>query len=286
VPAAEAAPAAAPPSQQADVSMKSETSAAQLLSTIPHINLGDVGRAHVTASYGTLKLQLISSDKLTNAWTDALAKSGLNESSPAGQIHTTVHDIAKRVFTQPDSVAPAFRNYVGSILPNLYSTSSQGIVIGGNVANDVRILNNTIDGTAQGIHVGLSDRKAVPYVSGLQANVVQISGNTILVRLTAEMTGDRHGIFVGSVQSAVISDNHVELFRGPNVGQEIYAIKVSGVLGHRVLIERNAMLSFTMGIFAQTGFSALPQGDLWKAADNVSTSGNWTSCFKVTDNVS
>jgi hypothetical protein len=244
-----------------------------------------LGRAHITATYGTLRLQLISSDKLTNAWSDALAKSGLNESSTAGQVHAAVHEIADNVFKSPEKVAPAFRNYVGGILPNLYSTSSQGIVVGGNVANDVRILNNTVDGTAQGIHVGLSDRKAVPYVSGLQANVVQIIGNTINVRLTTEMTGDRHGIFVGSVESAVISDNHVELFRGPNVGQEIYAIKVVGVLGPRMLIERNAMLRFTMGIFAQTGFSAIPQGDLWKAADNVSTSYNSTSCFKVTDNV-
>ena len=228
---------------------------------------------------------MISSQKLTNAWTDALNKAGLSEASTAGQIHTSVHQIADAVFKSPESVAPGFRNYVSGLLPNLYSTSSQGIVVAGNVANDVRILNNTIDGTAQGIHVGLSDRKAVPYVSGLQANVVQIIGNTITVRLTPEMTGDRHGIFVGSVQSAVINDNHVELVRWPNAGQDIYAIKIIGVLGYRVLVERNAMLGFTLGIFTQTNTREVPQGDLWKAADNVSTSYNYTGPFRVTDNV-
>jgi Family of unknown function (DUF6519) len=284
--AAGATPAPTPQAKQAEsAANKPLLDAMPVLSTLPHLNLGAVGRAHITATFGTLKLQLISSDKLTNAWTDALARSGLNESSAAGQVHAAVHEIADNVLMSPDSVAPAFRNYINGILPALYSTSAQGIVVGGNVANDVRVLNNTIDGTAQGIHVGLSDRKAVPYVSGLQANVVQISGNTINIRLTAEMTGDRHGIFVGGVQSAVISDNHVELFRGPNAGQDIYAIRVVGVLGPRVLIERNAMLRFSLGIYAQTGFSTLPQGDLWKAADNVSTSYNWTSCFKVTDNV-
>jgi hypothetical protein len=87
------------------------------------------------------------------------------------------------------------------------------------------------------------------------------------------------------VESAVINDNHVELLRGPNAGQDIYAIKVVGVLGPRVLIERNAMLSFTLGIFVQANARQAPYFDLWKAADNVSTSTNWTGPFRVTDNV-
>jgi hypothetical protein len=277
---------AAPKTMQTDVVPQAQSvDKAQAISTLPHVNLGAVGRAHINATFGTFKLQMISSEKLTNAWTDALIKAGLNESSTAGQIHTAVHQVAEAVFKSPDSVAPAFRNYVNALLPALYSTSSQGIVVAGNVANDVRILNNTIDGTAQGIHLGLSDRKAVPYVSGLQASVVQISGNTITVRLTPEMTGDRHGIFVGSVESAVINDNHVQLVRGPNAGQDIYAIKVIGVLGPRVLVERNAMLNFTLGIFVQASPRQAPYGDLWKAADNVSTSPNHTGPFRVTDNV-
>jgi hypothetical protein len=280
------APAAATGQPQTNTVIKTQAVDGLLgLSTLPKINLGEIGRAHVTATYGTLRLQLISSDKLTNAWSDALTKSGLNQASTAGQVHTAVHAIAERVFTNPDSVAPAFRNFVSNLLPALYSTSSQGIVIGGNVANDVRILNNTIDGTAQGVHVGLSDRKAVPYVRGLRANAVQISGNTINIRLTSEMTGDRHGIFIGCVQSAVLSDNHLQLFRGPNAGQSIYGIKVSGLFGPRVLVERNAIFGFTLGIYVQTNTRQLPAGDLWKAADNASTSDNFTGCFKVTDNV-
>jgi hypothetical protein len=285
-PSANTAPEAAPQQKQADIAPKAQsTDAVQRISDLPHVNLGAVGRAHITANFGNLRLQMISSEKLTNAWTDALLKAGLNDSSTAGHIHTAVQQVAEAVFKTPDSVAPAFRNYVSNLLPALYSTSSQGIVVAGSVANDVRILNNTIDGTAQGIHVGLSNRKAVPYVSGLQASVVQVNGNTIYVRLTPEMTGDRHGIFVGSVESAVINDNHVELFRGPNAGQDIYAIKVSGVLGPRVLVERNAMLGFTLGIFVQAASGQSVQRNLWKAADNASTSTNHTGPFRVTDNV-
>ena len=285
-PPANTAPETAPQEKQAEAAPKAQfTGAERLISVLPHVNLGEVGRAHVTASFGNLKLQMISSDKLTNTWTDALRKAGLNESSTAGQVHTAVHQIAEAAFKAPDSVAPGFRNYVSNLLPALFSTSSQGIVVAGSVANDVRILNNTIDGTAQGIHVGLSNRKAVPYVSGLQASVVQICGNTVIVRLTPEMTGDRHGIFVGSVESAIIDDNHVELFRGANAGQDIYAIKVIGTLGPRVLVERNAMLRFTLGIFVQANVREAPQGYLWKAADNLSTSPNYTGPFRVTDNV-
>jgi hypothetical protein len=282
-PAAETQPAAAPPSKTEEIN------AAILKPPLPPINLGELGRARINATFGTLKLEFISTGKLTNAWTDALRTSGLTQTSTAGDVHRAVLKIAETVFKAPDSVAPAFRNWVNAVLPNLYSTSSQGIVVGGNLANDIRILNNTIDGAAQGIHVGLSDCKASPVVSHLQADQVQIRGNTINIRITPEMTGDRHGIFLGSVNSAIVGDNHVELYRsgeaGMEGGQAIYAIKAVGAFGRRVLIERNCMLRFTLGLYLQPSVGALPKYDLWMAAENVSTSANYTSCFKVGNNV-
>jgi len=278
-PAAETQPAATTPVKA------EETRVAALTPALPRVNLGELGRAHINATFGTLKLQFISTDNLTNAWTDALRTSGLTQTSTAGDVHRAVLKIAETVFKAPDSLAPAFRNWVNAVLPNLYSTSSQGIVVGGNLANDIRILNNTIDGTAQGIHVGLSDCKASPVVSHLQADQVQIRGNTINIRITAEMTGDRHGIFVGCVNSAIIDNNQLELYRIAEAGQETYAIRVVGVFGRRVLIERNCMLDFALGICTQPDVGNLPKGDLWLAAENVSTSANYTSCFLAVNNV-
>jgi hypothetical protein len=282
-PAAETQPAAAAPSKTEEIN------AAILKPPLPPINLGELGRARINATFGTLKLEFISTGKLTNAWTEALRTAGLTQTSTAGDLHRAVLKIAETVFKAPDSVAPAFRNWVNAVLPNLYSTSSQGIVVGGDLANDIRILNNTIDGAAQGIHVGLSDCKADPVVSHLSVSQVQICGNTINIRITPEMTGDRHGIFLGSVNSAIVSDNHMVLYRsgeaGTEGGQATYAIKAVGAFGRRVLIERNCMLRFTLGLYLQPSVDGLPNYDLWMAAENVSTSANYTSCFKVGNNI-
>jgi len=292
---APAAGSSAPPSEITMNAAPAESSPAIQIAAgggkLPSINLGQVGRARINATFGSLKLEFISSDKLTNAWTEALRTSGLTQTSTAGEVHKTVRKIAEAVFKTPETVPQAFRNWVSEVLPSLYSTSAQGIVVGGDVARDIRILDNTIVGTAQGIHVGLSDRKANPVQPHLSARQVTISGNTIDIRLTAEMTGDRHGIYLGSVESAVIEDNNLSLIRAmaPNhdgfVGQDIFAIKAMGFMGRRILLERNCMLGFTFGIFTNPSVYAVPAGSLWKAAENVSTSANITSVFKVTDNV-
>jgi hypothetical protein len=292
--APEAAPA--PSSQAAGVSANAEganatgTGAPILIDTgalpkLPHVNLGAVGRAHVTAAFGPVSLQFVSSNKLTDAWTEALNTSGLTATSGEGAVHATVKDIAAKVLKTPDAVAPAFRNYVNGLLPQLFSTSSQGIVVAGNVANDIRILNNTIDSTVQGIHVGLGNMKASPALTHQAATQVQICGNTINIFLTPESNGDRHGIFVGSVTSAIIDDNHLQLTRSRDAGQDIYAIKAVGVFGPKLLIERNSMLHFTYGIYTQPATNPSPTANLWKASDNASTSANFTSSFRVTDNI-
>src|SRR6516225_9259662 len=107
----------------------------------------------------------LSGGKIGSAWNEALKNSDLTATSSMGAIHRTVKQIVTNILAKPEQAPPSFRNYISAALPQLYSTSSQGIVVGGNLANDIRILNNTIDGTAQGIHVGLSDQKAVPHVS-------------------------------------------------------------------------------------------------------------------------
>ncbi|HEX3153151.1 MAG TPA: DUF6519 domain-containing protein [Candidatus Angelobacter sp.] len=246
----------------------------------PRINLGSFGLQHVTATFGTVKLQFISSEKLGNAWLDALRTSGLTESSGVKGVHKAIKKIATTVVRSPNTVAPAFKNFLTATLPLLYSTSSQGIVVGGDVAKDIRILNNTINGSAQGIHVGLSNLKTKLH-QRLIAGRVQICGNTITIRVTPETTGDRHGIYVGSVVSAIINDNQLELLRAFNPketkqsvfpGQITWAIKVAGQFGPRMLIERNCMLQFSGGILTLP--YSVPETFLWKTSDNASSSKN------------
>ncbi len=241
----------------------------------PRTNLATIGRAHVTASFGSIHLKFLSSSALTDTWAGALRASGITATSKMGAIHKAVQTISRKMVTNPREVSPAAYNFINALLPQLYSTSSQGIVVGGNLANDVRILNNTIDGMVQGIHVGLSNVKEFGKRSGhLSATRVQIKGNTVNVRLTATDSLDRHGIYLGCVNSAVIADNHLTLTRAPNekvAWYDIDAIKVSGIFGPLMLIERNCMLGFSTGIYTQENQTPnLQVPPLWKASDNYS----------------
>lgn len=283
-----AAGAKGSPPAAADASASSTKVAADtaaLLPKLPKVNLEAVGRARISATIGDMSLEFISSNKLTNAWTDAINSAGLTASTPEGQVHSAIRGIAGKVLRSPDAVASAFRNYVNGLLPQLYSTSSQGIVVAGNAANDIRILNNTINSTLQGIHVALGNMKSSPALTQQPVTQVQICGNTINIFLTPESNGDRHGIFVGSVTSAVIDDNFIELTRSRDAGQDIYAIKAVGFFGPKLLIERNTTLRFTYGIYAQPGNNPSVYSNLWKAADNASTSPNYVPSFRIADNV-
>jgi hypothetical protein len=245
---------------------------------LPKVNLGLLGRAQVKAAYGTFHVSFLSSEKLTNAWSDALGASKLTATSTKGQIHRTVKEIARAAVLNPEGASPALRGYVNGLLPGLFSTSSQGIVVAGDRANDVRISNNTVDGTAQGIHVGLSDlKKDGRHPPHRLATRVQINGNTVNIRLTAEMSGDRHGIFLGCVTAGLVADNHVTLTRLPNAAaasQTIDAIKVAGFFGQSLLIARNNMQGFSTGIYTAQDAKSPPDRVLWKISDNASDADN------------
>jgi hypothetical protein len=245
------------------------------VAVVPKINLGLLGRANVKAAFGAFHLSFISSEKLTNAWSDALKTSTLTATSTEGQIHRTVKQIAKAAVLNPAAASPALRGYINGLLPVLYSTSSQGIVVAGDLANDVRIINNTVDGTAQGIHVGLSDiKKDGKPARHRLATRVQIKGNTVNIRLTAEMTLDRHGIYLGCVTAGLVADNHLTLTRLAEAGQTIDGIKVAGFFGQSLLIERNNMQGFSTGIYTAQDATSPPDGVLWKIADNASDAAN------------
>jgi hypothetical protein len=247
---------------------------APLRAPAARVNLGAIGRAQIKASFGTIRLSFISSDKLTNAWTDALRGTALTATSRMGAIHQTVRALANSYVMKPDTAPTAFRSWIAATLPQLYSTSGQGIVVGGDFANDVRILNNTIDGTAQGIHVGLSNLKKDGAHPGHRlATRVQIKGNTVNIRISAQTTLDRHGIYLGCVTAGLVADNHLQLTRYPNANtatQSIDAIKIAGFFGQSLIVERNNMQGFSTGIYTAQDATSPPDNVLWIISENAS----------------
>jgi hypothetical protein len=252
---------------------------------LPKVNLGPIGRAHVTSTLGTIQVKFISSAKLTNAWTDAIAKSGLTATSTMGEVRAAVKKIAINAFKNTNAASQAFKNHVASILPQLYSTSSQGIVVAGNLATDIRILNNRVEGTAQGIHVGLCNMKNNPALTLLQVAQLRIVSNSINVRMTPATIQDRHGIFVGGVASAIIAENDITLTATADSGLWITGIDVTHTLGARTIIERNTVTGFTTGIAASPGSGSSTYKTLRLANENYSDAANVFNSFTTRDNL-
>ena len=137
--------------------------------------------------------------------------------------------------------------------------AQQGVVVGGAIATDVRILHNRISGTRHGIRVGLS-RERTPtarHADPVIAEQVQIVGNSIRQVVPADQGATHAGIFVGNVEAATIRDNRVECEReGKDVearaSRRAEAIRVWGVPGgedgHFLLITGNVSRRASTGI--------------------------------------
>lgn len=144
----------------------------------------------------------------------------------------------------PAALVSLRASLVNTILPAL----SQGIAVGGRLAGEVRIRNNTILGAQQGIHVGLSHRenaRGTPDSSGL----VLVEGNTLQVRLPNSATRERHGIFIGNCRNLEVSSNQLEALRGSRMGAyRLEGIRIFGHLDRRAILRANALTGFTIGI--------------------------------------
>lgn len=179
----------------------------------------------------------------------------LRASPPAATVRTSrtllshVRILADRILTDEGfrNQFPRFRALFERLRQQDRAVASQGITVAGRVAEEVRILNNTIEGVLQGVHVGLS--RTVRTEPGNRpvrsqhdlAGEVTVAGNSIAVILPPDAGRiDRHGIFVGNCHSLRIENNNVSLQRLEDAGRiEVEGIRVWGVLGDRVSVSRN-----------------------------------------------
>ena len=137
--------------------------------------------------------------------------------------------------------------------------ATQGIVIAGSIAENIKITNNTIQNTLQGIHIGLSHHEKKLGNPDLIGNLI-IQGNTIhisLPNISQRLEKTRHGIFVGNCKSLVIENNHISLTRyKSSTNLRVDGIKVYGILGDRLIICQNHLTGTnTLGGFSGEGIS-------------------------------
>jgi hypothetical protein len=159
----------------------------------------------------------------------------------------------------------AFANVVSGMLSQDTPTAEQGIVVGGELASEIRLTGNTVLGAMQGIHIGVSVHK-----DARQAGVVSIERNTVQVGLPTSATRERHGIFVGSADSILVERNYVGISRvGRNANLRVEGIRLFGLMGRRVIARHNHMgRQFAVGITFAPLNAQLPDQPLWIVTEN------------------
>jgi len=166
-------------------------------------------------------------------------------------------------------IPPAFKKWFNSMINYLPSVAEQGIVCSGSYADDIRILNNSTRGVAQGIHIGLSHR----YRKGENHDVarrVRVEGNQTDITLSPEITGERHGIFVGNVDSLNLVANNIRAIRYPStLGYPVQGIRIYGFFGREIHVRRNHISGFDTGIYARAINPPAAAKCLWRIEFNI-----------------
>jgi hypothetical protein len=152
------------------------------------------------------------------------------------------------------------------------TAGAQGIVVGGETAAEVRVLNNTVEAMVQGIHVGLSNQKAAPGRVD-SAGRVLVAGNTVAVVLPFGRPRERHGVFVGNCDTLTVEHNYVQLRANPSASSVIDGVRVFGRLGRFVVVRGNHVVGFNPAFkFWPTNTAGGQQANQWLVEDNMAPS--------------
>jgi hypothetical protein len=141
-----------------------------------------------------------------------------------------------------------FRDWLAGMQAAFASVASAGIVIAGQVGGDLRVVDNTVAGALDGIHLGFSHRAPVNAPADV-AERVQIIGNTVTVLVTPEITrGTHRGIFAGNAQSLTIQRNRVTVTNTSRLRPSVDGISLVGRYGQLAIVGENDISKATVGI--------------------------------------
>jgi hypothetical protein len=168
-----------------------------------------------------------------------------------------------------------FRSWFQDVVIARFSPAGErGILVTGTVAEEVRLLHNTVSGMLYGLAVALSAGDRRRY----QAGTVLVSGNSVSAPHESTTARYADGIFIGNCSSLVVDDN-VVLVPSSADGEpprlSVDGVRIEGELGARVVVRSNHFGGTTVGTRIR------PLEDVtrdrpprrWVAADNVATTG-------------
>jgi hypothetical protein len=235
---------------------------------VSRIHVGEKAPAHglanVKRTFGERTVFFTTERSLQKTWNKIFEENPPPEgASSEKELHQYVKKLSDRIL-----VTEALRARYRPVAALLEATAQeqhavlfQGITIGGRRGHEIHVLDNTVESSLQGIHIGLSHRSGANETDDEKhdhTGGVLVANNTIRVRLprnTGKM--ERHGIFVGNCDSLVVENNNIKLERLEGAERiPVDGIRVWGFFGKRVMITKNFVASadenqkqsFTIGI--------------------------------------
>jgi hypothetical protein len=161
-------------------------------------------------------------------------------------LNAAVDPNAKTTLT-PAQLKP-FKDWIAIQQSTFIEVASAGIVIAGEGGGDLRVTDNTVINALDGIHLGFSHHVAAGAALDI-ADRIQVIGNTVAVRVTAEVTHGWHrGIFVGNTRSAAVGRNVVTAVVLGKEPPRVDGISIVGVEGNSVIVSDNDVNGARIGV--------------------------------------
>ena len=221
---------------------------------VSNVNLAKKTKiTNAKVQYGGHKIYFRTDKSLTAKWQQLInANPPARANSPLDLYHHVKNTATRFLLNKGAGLKAAepLQSWYLGLEQSTPDVASQGIVCGGMAAHEVRIVNNTIRGVLQGIHIGLSHREpkpGQPYLAGR----VWVTGNAINIYLPLFTKRERHGVFVGNCENLIIEGNNVKAERFSQQNSiTIEGIRVYGHLGRLMAVRQNYLENCTTGIHA------------------------------------
>ena len=174
-----------------------------------------------------------------------------------------VNKVADAVLDKPATI-PRFAGWFEKIVVSEdRSAMLQGILVGGEATDEVRVLNNTIVSATEGIQIRLNRNERAS-----SDKVATASGNTVTSVRPPTLTRVARGMLVVNSPSLLISNNTLRmerLFSTQHLGTD--GMEVSGQFGKRMLVRENSVIGYSGGISIEPANAVAPA--LWMVAENL-----------------
>ncbi len=160
-----------------------------------------------------------------------------------------------------------------AIVAKLYEeldVAGQGIVVAGRSVGTIRISDNLVEDTVQGIHLGISEGDLAGRESAGEAI---LESNVIHALVPRGYDRDRHAVFVGNVRSLRLTGTVATLRRRSRFklpATPVEAIRIHGELGRFAVVRESSLEGFEVGVrVVPLGVAPTPR--LWLVAETVAT---------------